>query len=320
MAAAAIQAARGKPADPVSVLADMSDHVAGTRDNVSGWAKSSIRNAWSAVNPYDHGQVDEFSSRAAELMQSAQSAASQSAAAAQVRQLLSMGISTNATASSPLDVRGSSTAVRRGKLVLRSSDVSVEYSDAVEELRVSRADMRTAQVFQRPAEAYRYTRSIGGDAEAAALLRIDRLVDDNLLLAQRLAQQEILVGAVNLDNRTVVTGYRRVIHPERSRGGSCGMCVAASDRIYKVGTLMPIHSGCHCTVSAVTEDSDPADELNSVDLTNLYRDAGGTSVAQLKRTRYRIDKHGELGPVLVPKSDYRPRAEVRRRKKASGQS
>ena len=57
----------------------------------------------------------------------------------------------------------------------------------------------------------------------------------------------------------------------------------------------------------MTEDYDPADELNAVDLSQLYRDSGGTSGAHLKRTRYQVDEHGELGPVLVPKAKYKPR-------------
>jgi hypothetical protein len=41
-----------------------------------------------------------------------------------------------------------------------------------------------------------------------------------------------------------VTGYRRVIHPELSKSGTCGLCVAAADRIYYVDDLMPIHTNC----------------------------------------------------------------------------
>jgi hypothetical protein len=66
-------------------------------------------------------------------------------------------------------------------------------------------------------------------------------------------------------------------------------------------------SNCKCTIAAVTEDYDPADDLNTVDLNALYKDAGGNSVAHLKRTRYQVDEHGELGPTLVPKSKYKPR-------------
>ena len=99
-----------------------------------------------------------------------------------------------------------------------------------------------------------------------------------------------------------VTHYRRVIHPELSKGGTCGMCVVASDRVYKTGTLMPIHANCECTVAPIAGDDDPGHRINAADLRRLYGDAGGTGRAGLKRTRYRIDEHGELGPVLTPAS------------------
>ena len=78
------------------------------------------------------------------------------------------------------------------------------------------------------------------------------------------------------------------------------MCIAAAERIYHIAELMPIHDRCKCTVAVVTEDHDPADELNKADLKQLYEDAGGTSAAHLKRTRYQVDEHGELGPDSCP--------------------
>ncbi len=38
--------------------------------------------------------------------------------------------------------------------------------------------------------------------------------------------------------------------------------------------------------------------MNADDLQKLYDDAGSSKAADLKRTRYRVDEHGELGPVL----------------------
>jgi hypothetical protein len=32
------------------------------------------------------------------------------------------------------------------------------------------------------------------------------------------------------ETKTKIIGYRRVIHPEMSRGGMCGMCTEAADR------------------------------------------------------------------------------------------
>lgn len=80
------------------------------------------------------------------------------------------------------------------------------------------------------------------------------------------------------------------------------MCAAAADRTYTVGELLPIHSGCNCSVSPITPDQDPGDEQNQVDLGVLYRLANGTGGKELSRVRFQIDRHGELGPTLRPRS------------------
>lgn len=300
-------------ASPLTTTRGMSERIISTRDSASEWAKAAIRRLWLTVDPYDPAQVQAFTVEAASLMQSAQSAVAQIAAAGQAQQLASMGVPVDGVPSDPIDVRAPAAVIRKGRLYLRQVAVGVDYIGG--DAKVSKSEMSTQGVFGRPAMVFRYAKSQGApDAEAAqrALVRIDDLIDNNLMLAQRLAEQDVLVEAVDLDSGktrggTIVIGYRRVIHPELSRTGTCGMCIAASDRIYKVGTLLPIHDKCKCTTAAVTEDYDPADELNALDLSSLYQDAGGTSVAHLKRTRYQVDEHGELGPVLVPAKKYKPR-------------
>lgn len=294
----------------LAVTATTAESLIAARDRASAHAKQAIGKLWATVNPYSAREVTAFAAQAARIMLSAQSAAARAAAVAQSQQLLAVGVSASAVQTVPADVRAMSAAVVGGKLVLHRSDVEVSYGQG--RAMVTAADMTTAAVFQRPAQTYRWVISQGGtDADQQSALRIDTLIDDNLMLAQRLAQHQVLAAAaepVDLDRaKTKVIGYRRVIHPELSRGGTCGMCIAASDRIYKVGTLLPIHDKCKCTIAAVTEDYDPADDLNAVDLSQLYKDAGGTGSAVLKRTRYQIDEHGELGPVLVPKKAYKPR-------------
>jgi hypothetical protein len=311
----AIHGARNTAPDPVATVANMAEQIIASRENAAAWAKTAIRHLWAAVNPYDAKQVQVFAEQAAVIMESAQTAATRVAAAGQAQQLAAAGVVVNASPSNPINVRAASTVIKRGQLVLKQHAVSVDYAGPSAPAKVSKADMTTQSVFERPAEAYRYAKSQDAtDPAAQADQRIDSLVDDNLMLAQRLAQQQVLVQAVDLDtgatrSGTKVIGYRRVIHPERSRGGTCGMCIAASDRIYHVAQLMPIHANCKCTIAAVTEDFDPADDLNAVDLSQLYKEGGGTSVAHLKRTRYQIDEHGELGPVLVPQSKYKPRTQ-----------
>jgi hypothetical protein len=315
-AAKALHSALTPAPSPTAAVANMAEQIIATRENTAAWAKTAIRGLWAAVDPYSPAQVKAFSEQAAALMDSAQTAAARVAAAGQAQQLAAAGILVDAAPSNPVDVRAPGAVVKGGQLVLHRHASSVDYAGPGDAAKVSKADMTTAGVFARPAAVFRYAESQDvTDAADQALQRIDSLVDDNLMLAQRLAQQQVLVQAVNLDHypgkpggrATKVIGYRRVIHPELSRTGVCGMCIAASDRIYHVGQLLPIHAHCKCTIAAVTTDFDPADDLNAVDLNALYKAAGGTSVAHLKRTRYQVDEHGELGPVLVPKAKYKPR-------------
>lgn len=315
-AAAAIHAAGGAQPDPVTTLAAMSQQIAGARERSAAWAKAAIQRMWASVNPYDEAQVLDFATKAADLMASAQSAAARVAAAGQSQQLLAVGIRVTAAAVAPVDIRAPGVVVKNGVLQLRRHGTTVDYAgDANAEVSVK--DMTTRSVFMRPAQAFRYTKSVGGtDPGQQARDRIDSLIDDNLMLAQRFAQQQVLSSAVNLDTGRTrsgprLIGMRRVIHPEMSRSGTCGMCIAASDRLYHVGKLLPIHKGCHCTIAGVTEEHDPADDLNAVDLGQLYKAAGGTTAAHLKRTRYQVDEHGELGPVLVPAKPYKPRGKKR---------
>lgn len=314
-AAEAVHAARSAPLDPAAAVAATSEQIITARDSAADWAKAAIGQLWRSVNPYDDSQVREFTVKAAGLLSSAQTAATRVAAAGQSQQLAALGIRITGTPSNPVDVRAPGVSIRKGQLQLHRHAVTVDYA-AADGVKVSAADMTTESVLRRPAALFRYVQSQGGlDAAQQASQRLDSLIDDNLMLAQRLAQQQVLAQAVNLDdggnhrgrNAPKITGYRRVIHPELSRGGTCGMCIAASDRLYKIAELLPIHAHCKCTIAAVTDEYDPADDLNAVDLNALYKDAGGNTVAHLKRTRYRVDEHGELGPVLVPQSKYKPR-------------
>ncbi|TDL05445.1 hypothetical protein [Mycobacterium paragordonae] len=317
MAVAARQARKPREtAEQVrSVTAAGAEAAITARERAAAHAQQAIAGLWVSVNPYNRDDVAAFAGQAARIMGTAQSAAARAAAVTQARQLTAMGVKASSAQQVPLDVRARGAKLVRGRLVLQRPDAKVDYAGA-DRVSVDAESMTTSRVFERPAAVYRRLISQGeGDAAEQSMLRIRTLVDDNLMLAQRLAQQEVLArAAVDLDNqggrgrrRPQIIGYRRVIHPELSRGGTCGMCIAASDRIYKIGTLMPIHAHCWCTIAAITEEHDPADDLNAVDLRALYKDAGGNTVAHLKRTRYQVDEHGELGPVLVPKKKYKPR-------------
>lgn len=134
------------------------------------------------------------------------------------------------------------------------------------------------------------------DPIAAAINRVIAVADMDAQLAFRAQSQKVMTNAAT---QGIVTGYRRVIHPEESRGGTCGLCVVASDRLYHAKDLLPIHARCHCTVLPVVGEQDPGSTLNRSDLNRIYQDADNSTAGdKLKRTRYQIDEHGELGPVL----------------------
>lgn len=174
-----------------------------------------------------------------------------------------------------------------------------------------RKDITHPGVYGRAADSYRYQQHLLDqialelsrglkpsppkldDPLQAAANRVKTAVD---LDAQLVVRNQ---SARFMQEQHTVLGWRRVIHPERSKGGTCGLCAAASTRMYPRGELMPIHAGCSCVPTPVLPGEDVAAEMNKVDLGQLYTDSGGgTDSASLKRTRYGVSEHGELGPVL----------------------
>lgn len=154
-------------------------------------------------------------------------------------------------------------------------------------------------VYSRPVFVWRDMVKVGrteADALAAAFDRAEIVAEMDRILAERdaaVAQLEAMWEAEGEPR------YRRVLRPELSKTGSCGLCVAAARRIYKSDSHMPMHDRCKCKVMPLLPGADPANEINEADLSRLYSDADGSGRAALKRTRYRIEQHGELGPYLV---------------------
>lgn len=158
-----------------------------------------------------------------------------------------------------------------------------------------RAGTTHQRVYGRPADQFRFDVSQGKDpaqAQHDAVERAVRLAEDDLALADRGQAQRSLA-------RARVTHYRRVIHPEVGPHNPCGLCVVAADRVYNVGTLMPLHARCFCTVTGVVGSNDPGLDLNQEDLAAIYRGAGGSTQREaLKNIRVTVSTHGEVGPVL----------------------
>jgi hypothetical protein len=165
-----------------------------------------------------------------------------------------------------------------------------------------RANITPFEVYQRPATAYAYAGSQGLTAYEAAVdarKRLAVLAESDLREANRAEAQRVYAATPK------VVGYRRIIHPELSSGGTCGLCVVASQRMYKTSQLLPLHfPSCHCESMAVVQGNDPGMQLNQDDLATVYAAAGGTAADQLRGTRIQFTEHGELGPVLVKDGDH----------------
>lgn len=179
-------------------------------------------------------------------------------------------------------------------------------NDEFEELVSSaRAEfLNPADVYGRVADGARYDQVVNGadevKARERALVRIGAAAHTDVTLAVRAQYERALK-----DGRTVrADGWRRILRPELSQSGPCGLCVVAADRIYRRGDLLPIHDRCVCEVLPIMGDLDPGLFLNQDDLAAVYAAAGSTGGGKreggaLKNIRVALTEHGELGPVLT---------------------
>lgn len=180
------------------------------------------------------------------------------------------------------------------------------------------------EVYARPAKEYRWTfarEQARPDADRlarrAARDRLHRIVEADARVVQDRVQRDTYRQASNS-----VTAYRRVIHPELSETGVCGLCVAASTRVYTLSEMKPIHNNCKCQTMPILAGQDRGWELNEADLATLYGLAGGTTSGYssdskgerrkrtgrvynpegargLKAVRFKVAEHSELGKILA---------------------
>jgi hypothetical protein len=169
------------------------------------------------------------------------------------------------------------------------------------------ADM--TDVFSRPAKLFRRLRSEGKTPDAAfrqSMQLASTISQMNMTLAQRGAYQATFA---RLESRVGITGYRRIVHPELAKTGSCGLCIVASDQVYHSSFLLPIHGNCNCTVLPIIGEIDPGNSLNNLTLGDFYGAAAAfnsspglkasTLDSDLKRVKVAVHEHGEYGPVLT---------------------
>jgi hypothetical protein len=132
---------------------------------------------------------------------------------------------------------------------------------------------------------------IYAEAQRKAEERLKKLADTDVQMARR-DESSVVINVLD-----TVIGYRRVIHPELSESGVCGICIAASSREYSKSDLEPIHYYCKCETLPITVGFDPGKTMNREALDKLYEQAGGNDIDFLSDTRYQFDEHGELGFV-----------------------
>ena len=148
------------------------------------------------------------------------------------------------------------------------------------------------QEFARVAAEYRFQRSQGADDARAVSLAMNR--------AMRMASADVRQAFTEQSRAFMVgrkvDGYRRIVHPEFARTGSCGLCFVAADREYHRADLMPVHNGCNCGVLPIINGNDPGQDL---DVGAVYGEADSTDGRELKKVRVKVVEHSELGPQLT---------------------
>lgn len=141
----------------------------------------------------------------------------------------------------------------------------------------------------------------------------------------KLAREDVALAkrdeARRARRRAGVTYYRRVLHPELSRTGPCGLCFVAATQVYKAHNLQPLHDRCVCTEAPIVGDiggkGDPGIRLNQRDFREVLdavygtevtlRPDGGAAVKEvagtdsflLSKVRVMEVLHSERGPVLT---------------------
>ncbi len=186
-----------------------------------------------------------------------------------------------------------------GTIILRDNDAMPRSLAGQLDL-YPRSDATMTSVYSRPARDYgRAIRDGKSPAEALEDAR-DRLRE--IAEADAAAAERDELNAIwRMSSK--VTGWRRIIHPERSASGTCGLCVVAATRLYSTDELRALHGGCKCTELPVFAGSDPGLKLTEDDLKTIYAGAGSTGADDLRRTRISIREHGELGPILIKDGD-----------------
>lgn len=162
-------------------------------------------------------------------------------------------------------------------------------------------------VYQRPFVTVRTALSGGKTFDEAVGEGADRLKDiarTDLQLARTHASRAVLEETE--DTTKTVVGYRRVLVGAEN----CALCVIASTQRYHRNDLLPIHPGCDCDITPLTDADEDEQVLDDVLLDSTHNaiaerfgvsDRGGRAIDYRKVLLVR--EHGEYGPTLTVARD-----------------
>ena len=179
-------------------------------------------------------------------------------------------------------------------LGLERSQAGWDYDDADRPSTTAKTDLAAA------------VRSFRSHDESETAEALQELIDDLDRIARSAGQNVSNKAIIDAAYRTPgcrVVGARRIIHPELSRGGACGLCVAAADRVYKTRDLKPVHPNCRCGVLPIIKTTatgkvvDIGDELNRGDYERLSAarvSGNGSDQSELSNLRVYRDDTGDL--------------------------
>lgn len=154
-----------------------------------------------------------------------------------------------------------------------------------------RQNTTMADAYARPFHTLWYEQKKGTDFAQALRLGLER-AEHMITLDIQMARTH--ASALILQQADGIQRYQRVL----SGSENCDICSVAAKHVYKVSSLMPIHTKCDCTVAPVIEGRPPlANRINqSRDFTAPDSETDGDPK---KAPRIGVENHGELGPVLV---------------------
>lgn len=166
--------------------------------------------------------------------------------------------------------------------------------DTARAVATSRNGVTLLDVYRRPVITARAQIADGkqlADALRIARTRATSSADTDVKLAARSAARDAMTSAG-------VTHYRRV--PD---GQACVFCLTASTKRYKSDHLMPMHPRCGCSVMPLVGKAAESPVADHELLARLKASSDRPDYWNDPKAAIAVHEHGELGPVLTHAGD-----------------